>query len=100
MKGLFFEALGIKSKDGQSAQKFARQVGMPVERLRYYNDNNKLPTGSDMKRIYNATGINKEELMLKMGLLDSRLSSVLRKNADQIYSIISSQVQSENERLT
>jgi len=99
MKGLFFEALGIKSKDGQSAQKFARQVGMPVERLRYYNDNNKLPTGSDMKRIYNATGINKEELMLKMGLLDSWLSSVLRKNADQIYSIISSQVQSENERL-
>ncbi|MFP4532609.1 MAG: DNA-methyltransferase [Desulfobacterales bacterium] len=99
MKGLFFEALEIKGKNGQSVQEFARQTGIPVERLRYYNNYNKLPTGNDMKLIYNATGINKEALMLKMGLLDSRLSSVLRENADQIYSIISSQVKSENERL-
>jgi len=84
----FFRALCVHHQERQAVANFARKTGIPTSRLRYYNENNILPTGKDLEVIINATGINEIELMLKMGRLNNDLLEVLQENADQILSTI------------
>ncbi len=88
MKNLFFKTLNLKATDKLALHRFARNTGIPLERLTYYNQNNILPSGRDLKDICEAAGITKLELMLKMGLLDSGLCALIQKNADKIFDII------------
>lgn len=97
MNNYFFDALEIKSTDNLGLHRFARTVGIPVDRLRYYNKHNKIPSGNDLKLICDATGINEAELMIQMGVLDNRIASLIQKNAKQIYSLIKPQIEDPDE---
>ena len=88
----FFNVLNIDRKESSVLQQISIKTGIPLERLRYYNDNNTLPTGSDLESICNGLGINPVEMMLKMGLLDRQVTSVIQQHADQIYQIIKGQI--------
>ena len=84
----FFRALGVADENRQAISKLSRKTGIPVSRLRYYNENNILPTGNDLELILSSVNISEVELMLKMGRLDCELLEVLQNNADQILSVI------------
>jgi len=84
----FFEALGINVKDKFAAKRFADAVGIPVQRLRHYNDSNTLPSGGDLDRICSLSGVSPYELMLKMGVLDRRILKALRSNAKEVLDLI------------
>ncbi len=80
----FFQALGVQYEKHKSLVSFAAKTGIPLSRLRYYNENNIIPTGTDLESIINTTGVGELELMLRMGRLDKNLLEALRNNADQI----------------
>jgi site-specific DNA-methyltransferase (adenine-specific) len=85
MKNCFFKALGLKATDRAALLRFSRKSVVPMDRLAYYNRNNILPTGKDLRAVCNTAGVTKTQLMLTMGIFDDRLQALLRKNADSIY---------------
>jgi site-specific DNA-methyltransferase (adenine-specific) len=88
MKNLFFDALNIKATDKLALHRFARTIGIPLERLSYYNQFNIIPSGRDLQQVCDAGGITKKELMIKMGIIDSGLRSLIQQHADKIIQII------------
>ena len=84
----FFKAIKIDVNDKLSLRRFSQSIGIPLERLNYYNSSNTLPTGSDLQKICNAISITHIELKLKMGLLDTEIISAIQQNLDEIYHII------------
>lgn len=88
MKNLFFDALNIKATDKLALHRFARTIGIPLERLSYYNQFNIIPSGRDLQQVCDAGGITKIELMIKMGIIDSGLRSLIQQHADKIIQII------------
>lgn len=99
MKNLFFNAANLKKTDKLGLHRFARTTDIPLERLLYYNQCNILPTGKDLQQICNATGITETELMLKMGIFDSRIQTLIQEKADQIYQLIQHPVEKKTETL-
>lgn len=91
-RNLFFQALKIDPKDSFSLRRFARSVGIPVDRLNYYNGRNKIPSGTDLLRICDTCGITEAKLMFKMGIFDQHMMSAIHKNADQVYQLIERQL--------
>jgi len=96
-RNLFVQALKIDPKDSFTLRRFARLVGIPVDRLNYYNGRNKLPSGTDLQRICDTSGISEAELMFKMGIFDQRIMSVIHENADQVYQLIARQLENKTE---
>jgi site-specific DNA-methyltransferase (adenine-specific) len=96
-QNLFFNALKININDRLSLRRFARTADISVAGLNHYNSCNKIPSGTDLQRICGAAGITEAELMLRMGVFDYRVTSIIQKNADQIYQLIKQQIQNNTE---
>ena len=94
---LFFKALKIGTKDRFALQRFANTTGIPVKRLNYYNSNKIIPSGTDLQIICDAVGITPTELMLKMGVLDARLITLIQNNAVTIYQLIKQQLDNKTD---
>ncbi len=82
----FLSAIGVKSKKGLSS--FAKLSGVPFNRLKYYNDNNILPSGKDLQLIIKAAEISELILKLKMGRLDIETLEFIQSHAVEISSLI------------
>ena len=93
MKNLFFTALGIDPEDKLALRRFSHTAEIPLERLKYYNHQNIMPSGKDMALIRNATGISEAELMIHMGIMDSQILSLIQKNAKQVFSLLNPQTE-------
>jgi len=85
---MLFKALQIG--DSLSLNRFSKNTGIPVKRLKYYNETNKLPSGMDLELILNETGISKIELMLLTTNLNRELKLLISENAESISRLLSS----------
>lgn len=88
----FFKAIGVRAGRGGNLGKFAGSIGVPVDRLKFYNKHNVLPSGKDLKRILQASGISENLLKLKMGRLDKDILEAIQKHADEIAPLISKHI--------
>ncbi|PYV84709.1 MAG: site-specific DNA-methyltransferase, partial [Acidobacteria bacterium] len=95
-----FKLLGVNGRDGEGLSKFAKKSGVSVRKLRYYNDNNILPSGTDLKLLLEASGLAELELTLGMGRLDSSVIGSIQKRAKDIAKIIGSEekIEQQNQR--
>lgn len=84
----FLIAVGETPENQKAFRDLSKRTGIPVSRLRYYNDRNIIPTGDDLEVIQRTTGVAELELRLRMGRLDSRLIDSLRRNAPQVLNVI------------
>ena len=84
----FFNALGIKPGRGGNLSQFARSCGISADRLKFYNENNVVPTGKDLELITKFTQVSDIILKLKMGRLDKNLLEAIQQNAEQIAGTI------------
>lgn len=84
----FYEALGLKQNGKLELSKFAKQSGVSVKKLRYFNDNNILPSGLELEQILKVSGLSITELMLKLGIIDNLLSEKISKHAVEIAKIL------------
>lgn len=87
----FFNAIGVKAGRGGTLKRFAEDCGISVDRLKYYNGHNLLPSGQDLDAITKAAGISALLLKLKMGRLDRELLDVLQACAEDISPILEQQ---------
>jgi len=94
----FFRALGISGSDRFAVKKFSDITGIPIDRLRHYNDGNILPSGDDLDRICASTGLSRIELMLKMAVTDRRMLQALQSNAKGVFELISGDMDQPGER--
>lgn len=84
----FFRALSISAGKGGNLSEFARQSGVAVKKLKYYNENNIVPTGADLKGILSVANISELLLRLKMGRLDKDIIKALQEQAETILPLI------------
>jgi len=97
MKNLLYDALDLDTTDKLTLHRFAKQAGVSLQKLDYYNRCNIIPSGSDLKRICRASGIPELKLKIKMGILDSSVRDLIQQSADEIFPIIKKTVkQDEN----
>lgn len=89
----FFKALRINESDRFAVKSFANAAGMPVERLRYYNDSNTLPSGHDLERICSVARLSPIELMFEMAVLDRRILKALKSNARDVIDLIRNDIE-------
>lgn len=83
----FFSALGI-ADDESALLSFAAQTGVPVERLRFYNETNTAPSGHDLDRICIVANLSPAKLLLHMGILDESVLHALQRHAGRVFEII------------
>lgn len=60
-------ALGIKSTGKQGLREAAEATSIPIERLAYYNEQNKLPSGRDLEATLQVAGLSRHGLEEKLG---------------------------------
>jgi site-specific DNA-methyltransferase (adenine-specific) len=84
----FFRALGIAPGDRRQLNAFAERSGVPVPRLRHYNDGNILPSGDDLPRVLVAGGITELELVLAMGRLTRETLNAIQANAASVAKLL------------
>lgn len=66
----------------------AERTGIPLARLRHYNDANLVPSGEDLNLVLGVAGISELELMLAMGRLSREALTALQAYAGPIARII------------
>ena len=80
----FFHALRIDPSERQQVKALAERTGIPLTRLRHYNDANLVPSGQDLERVLVVVGISELELMLAMGRLSREALTALQANAASV----------------
>lgn len=86
----FFKALGINSGRGGNLARFSKESGISAKKLRYYNENNIVPTGFDLEKIMGKVGISEMLLRLKMGRVNKDILEAIQCNADELYETLNS----------
>jgi site-specific DNA-methyltransferase (adenine-specific) len=86
----FFKAIGIDPAVKSSIGSVSKKIGVPIERLKFYNETNTLPSGRDLEAINSVLGISELSLMLKMGRLDHSILEAIQNNSEEVLKIISS----------
>ncbi len=84
---MLFKALRIY--DSLSLSRFSKKTGIPVKRLKYYNETDKIPSGTDLDLISNETGLSRAELMLLTKNFNRELKTLISENAESIQRLIS-----------
>lgn len=90
-----FDILEIDKKDKFSLKRFARSIDIPLKRLNYYQNNKKMPSGGDLEKICKTTGFTPTRIMLKLGLIDCKLKSLIEKNSDIMVDVLEGQINRE-----
>ncbi len=90
-----FDILKIDKNDRFSLMRFARSIDIPTKRLNYYQSTNKMPSGGDLEKICKATGLSPTQIMLKLGIIDYKLKSLIEKNSGKISKILESPIDNE-----
>ncbi|VUD62386.1 Modification methylase BamHI [Thalassocella blandensis] len=85
----FFKAIGVQAGRGGNLSQFSKSAGVPVDRLKFYNQSNVIPSGKDLKLITKASGVSESILKLKMGRLDKDLLEAIQEYANEIAPLIS-----------
>ncbi|MCA1213015.1 MULTISPECIES: DNA-methyltransferase [Bacillus] len=82
----FFKALDIRNQ--KELLSFSKTTGIPVSKLKMYNEESILPFNEDLKKIVKEIDITEIELKLKLGILDSSTIDLLAKYSSEINTII------------
>ncbi|MEA5535080.1 site-specific DNA-methyltransferase [Crocosphaera sp. XPORK-15E] len=90
---LFFTALGINPKEIKEIKKLSSQTGISVNELKYYDENNIVPSGHNLEKICKIKEINPLYLKLFMGIIDQETIIGIQNNAAQIYNLIKDQIE-------
>lgn len=86
----FLRALGELGEAGRAYRSISKKTGIPVDRLKYYNKKNIIPSGKDLQALHDAYNISELYFQIAMGHLDMNALEVIQQNADEVFSLLSS----------
>lgn len=78
----FFKLLDVPNYE--TLKNLSKETGIPISRLRYYNDNMILPMGEDMDRLCAYTGYSKELIEIKLGHISPEVQSWIISHGEDI----------------
>lgn len=84
---MLFKALEINND--LSLNRFSKKSGIPAKRLKYYNETNKMPTGTDLELMSEGSGLSKIELMLLTQNFSRELKLLISEKAVEIGRLLS-----------
>ena len=93
----FFLAIGIGDGDDQTVAGVSKLTGIPSSRLRFYGDNNLVPTGFDLAAILDSLNLTEDYLRIRMGRIDRSLLRKLQSKADAVAEVVSEDCRSTAE---
>lgn len=82
----FFKVLGVHNKEDLA--RFSREVKVPQNKLKYYNEKAIFPYGEDLKKIIEYLDISELELRLKLGVIDNSILRLIEQNSSQISKLL------------
>lgn len=82
MENTFYELLKIS--DGQDLKEVAKELKIPVKRLRYYGENKIIPMGDDRDAIKKHLKLTEIEFKIRIGDIDFELLDFLSSNSKAI----------------
>ncbi|RYY48705.1 MAG: site-specific DNA-methyltransferase [Chitinophagaceae bacterium] len=88
LENRLFSLLGIENYTTSGLKTLLKNVGVPYERMKYYNESNLLPDASDLEKLESHFKKNKFEIMLGMGILNSELLNALSSKHEEIVQLI------------
>jgi site-specific DNA-methyltransferase (adenine-specific) len=94
----FFSAVNVDAESRTDILRFAKATGITIDRLKYYNASNVLPSGEDLKAILKVGKISELELMLKMGRINNKLMEAISINSKQIAKLVNGYHKDEPEQ--
>jgi site-specific DNA-methyltransferase (adenine-specific) len=83
----FFEALNIDVNNSKLLRDFSKKTNIPLKKLKYYDDNNILPTGSDLESIIATAQTSEMYLRIAMGHIDRSTLHKLQSSAKNICNL-------------
>lgn len=83
-----YKALGINDSKGGTLASFAKRSGVPIKKLKYYNENNIVPIGEDLEKILSIANTSELLLRLRMGRLDKDTITAIQESAEKILPLI------------
>jgi len=86
MKGRLCGVLGIKTE--KDFRVVSKKIGIQTERIKYYNDNEIFPSGSDLQKILDYANFSEIELKLTLGLVDRDILSNISSHAKEISALL------------
>ena len=89
-----FNILGISDFKSSELRRYAKELGIPLKKLKYYSENHILPGKEEIKLISQKTGISENVIMLKMGIFNENLVNLIANNAEHL----ADQVESEHDQ--
>lgn len=84
----FFNAVHVNAESRADIVRFSKATGISLDRLKYYNDGNVLPTGRDLEAVMKVGNVSEFELMLNMGRINNKLLDAIRNKSDIIAKLI------------
>lgn len=84
----FFKALGVDPSSQREIREVSKRSDISVEKLKYYNNKNIIPSGKDLTKIESKLKTSEIALMIKMGRLDHRVLEAIQSHSDQILEIL------------
>ncbi len=84
LKNPFYSALGVDPLNKLELKQLSKNIELTIKELDYYDSNNILPDSETIERIKKNLGISREELMLKMGIYDTKLKKLVSSLSDKI----------------
>jgi len=91
----FFKALGLDPKSNKEIRDAAKRVGIPLDRFKYYNKQNIVPSGNDLALLEEEFLVSELKLMLIMGRLDNQVIEAIQTRSDEVLQLISPSFQME-----
>ncbi|EKN6276246.1 site-specific DNA-methyltransferase [Yersinia enterocolitica] len=86
----FLKALGIVDVSTKSYNEISKRTKIPINRLKYYNQRNIMPSGEDLTILCKEFNLSPIYLQLVMGHMDMHTLGLIQENASFIYEKIQS----------
>lgn len=92
----FLRAIKESGSSEDTLQGISKRTGIPISRIKYYNNKNIMPSGDDLKKICTTYSINEVYLQVFMGLIDLKTMGLIQENAIDIINKIKNTKKNEN----
>ncbi|MFA6104090.1 MAG: site-specific DNA-methyltransferase [Victivallaceae bacterium] len=87
MDGSFFKVIGISNTD-MDIKSFAKKSGVSSACLKYFNENEIIPSGKQLDKILDTAKLSYPEFLLRYKKVNAEILDALCKHSREIYNII------------
>lgn len=94
---MLLAALGLDPSNTRAIKELAKRAGVPLPRLRFYDEQGVEPTNEELQRLAEAAGLTELELRLKSGLINRSVVEMLSARAHSVAGVLGNQLRASTQ---